>query len=98
MATSRNPQERPLAALMAPDILDLLEESPATIAAETLEVHPRDLAEVAELLPRDKVKDLLTALPKERAADVLEYLDEELRREILEELPTEQAAALVSLM
>jgi magnesium transporter len=98
MATSRNPQERPLAALMAPDILDLLEESPASIAAETLEVHPRDLAEIAELLPRDKAKDLLTALPKERAADVLEYLDEELRREILEELPTEQAAALVSLM
>ena len=57
---------------MAPDILDLLEESPSTIAAETEELHPADLAEVAETIPRDKVKALLAALPKERAADVLE--------------------------
>jgi len=94
----KSPAERPLAALMAPDILDLLEEAPSTIAAETEELHPADLAEVAELIPRDKVKALLAALPKERAADVLEYLDEELRTEFLEEIPTAQAAALVSQM
>jgi len=94
----KSPAERPLAALMAPDILDLLEEAPSTIAAETEELHPADLAEVAELIPRDKVKALLAALPKERAADVLEYLDEELRTEFLEEIPTAQAAVLVSQM
>ena len=88
--------ERPVAALVAPDILDLLEESPASIAAETEELHPRDLADVAELIPREQVKAFFAALPPARAADVLEYLDEELRTELLEEIPTEQAAALVS--
>lgn len=93
-----DPQEKPLAALVAPDILELLEESPGAIAAETEELHPADLADVAELLPREQVRALLTALPAARAADVLEYLDEELRTGVLEELPPEQAAALVSQM
>src|SRR3954463_9333168 len=88
--------ERPVAALVAPDILELLEASPSTVAAETEEMHPKDLAEVAELIPHEQVKALLAALPAARAADVLEYMDEDLRRELLEEIPTEQAAALVS--
>jgi magnesium transporter len=98
MAPSRDPRETPLAALVAPDILDLLEESPATIAAETEEMHPADLADVAELIPREQVAAFIAALPPARAADVLEYLEEELRTRLLEELPTEQAAALVSHM
>lgn len=93
-----DPQERPLAALVAPDILDLLSVAPDAIAAETEEMHPADLADVAGLLPRDKIKVFLAALPPARAADVLEYLDEELRVELLEEIPTEQAAALMSQM
>jgi magnesium transporter len=93
-----DPQDRPLAALVAPDILDLLEEAPGAIAAETEEMHPADLADVAELLPRDKITAFLGALPPARAADVLEYLDEDLRTGLLEEIPTEQAAALVSQM
>jgi magnesium transporter len=93
-----DPQEKPLAALVAPDILELLEESPGAIAAETEELHPADLADVAELLPREQVRAFLAALPHARAADVLEYLDEELRTEVLEALPPEQAAALVSQM
>jgi magnesium transporter len=93
-----DPQEKPLAALVAPDILDLLEEAPSAIAAELEEFHPADLADVAELLPREKVKDFLSALPPQRAADILEYLDPELRSTLVEEIPTEQAAALVSQM
>jgi magnesium transporter len=93
-----DPQDKPVAALVAPDILALLEESPADIAAETEELHPADLAAVAELIPRGKVRAFLAALPSARAADVLEYLDEDLRKEFLEEIPTAQAAALVSQM
>ncbi|HEU4995002.1 MAG TPA: magnesium transporter [Gemmatimonadaceae bacterium] len=95
---ARDPHDKPIAALVAPDILELLEASPGDIAAETEELHPADLAAVAEMIPRESVKALLAALPKERAADVLEYLDEELRTEVLEEIPTEQAAELVSQM
>jgi len=98
MSPTRDPQDKPVAALVAPDILELLEESPAAIAAETEEMHPADLADVAELIPREQVAAFLRALPQGRAADVLEYLDEELRTELLEELPTDLAATLVGQM
>jgi magnesium transporter len=93
-----NPEERPLGALLAPDILALLEESPSLIAAETEELHPADLADVAEAMPSEKIPLFLAALPTDRAASVLEYLDEELRAEVLEAMTSEQAAELVSAM
>ena len=91
-------EERPVAALLVPDILALLDESPGDVAAETEELHPANLADVAEALPRDRLAQLMRALPAARAADVLEYLDEELRSELLEELSARQAAELVSQM
>ena len=93
-----NPEERPVGALLAPDILALLDESPSLIAAETEEVHPADLAEAAAAMPYESVPLFLAALPRERAAQVLEYLDEELRTEVLEAMTAPQAAALVSEM
>ncbi len=98
MTPSQRKEERPVAALIAPDILALLEESPADVAAETEEMHAADLADVAEALPLEQVRTLLRVLPAARAADVLEYLDEELRSEVLEEMPAAQAAKLVSEM
>jgi magnesium transporter len=95
---AHDPEEKPLAALVAPDILDLLEEAPGAIAKELEEFHPADLADVVELLPRDKVAAFFAALPAQRAADILEYVDEELRAELIEQFPTAQAAALVSQM
>ncbi len=94
----RNPEDRPVAALLAPDIIALLEESPADIAVETEEIHPADLADVAELLDREQLQKFLAALGPARAADVLEYLDEELRTEFLEAITPRQAAELVSQM
>ncbi len=89
---------RPLAALLAPDILELLEENPAGLAAETEEMHAADLANIAEALPRDKVAAFISALPVERAADVLEYLDEDLRTELLEAMSADEAAEIVTEM
>jgi magnesium transporter len=90
--------ERPLAALLVPDILAMLEESPEAIPAETEELHAKDLATVAEALPRDHVAPFLSSLPVERAADVLEYLNEDLRTEVLETMSARQAAELVTEM
>lgn len=90
--------DRPIAALLVPDILVMLDESPADIAAETEELHPRDLADIAEALTPEKVPAFLRALGAARAADVLEYLDEELRASVLEEMSISQAAELVSAM
>jgi magnesium transporter len=98
MASQRNPEDLPVAALVAPDILALLEDSPSDIAAETEELHPADLADVVELLPPERVPLFLAALPRERAADVLEYLNEELRAELLEQMSARQAAELVTAM
>jgi len=98
MTPPQRKEERPVAALIAPDILALLEESPADVAAETEEMHAADLADVAEALPIEQVRILLRVLPAARAADVLEYLDEELRSELLEEMYAAQAAKLVSEM
>lgn len=98
MTTPPRPHDHELAALLAPDILALLDESPADIVPETEELHPKDLADVAEILPRARLGDFLRVLGPARAADVLEYLDEELRVELLEEMSTEQAVALVSEM
>jgi len=88
-------EERPIAALLAPDILALLDESPASVATEVEEMHPADLATVAEAMPRERVPEFLLALPAERAAELLSYLDEELRAELLEEMSPRQAADIV---
>lgn len=87
-----------MAALLAPDLLAMLEESPRDVAAETEELHPADLADVVEALPRERVRDFLMALPRARAADVLEYLDEELRTEVIGAMTSAEAAELVTQM
>jgi magnesium transporter len=97
MTPQHNP-DRPIAALLAPDILALLDETPQDVAIETEEMHPADLADVAEAMPHDRIIEFLRALPASRAAEVLEYLDEELRTSLLERMSTEQAAELVSEM
>ncbi|MHB1224759.1 MAG: magnesium transporter [Gemmatimonadaceae bacterium] len=91
----RTGEDRPIAALLAPDLLILLSDSPASVAAETEEMHPRDLATVVEAIPEDRVAALLAALPAERAAQVLEYMDEELRTQILETMTAGAAAELL---
>ncbi|WP_026848681.1 magnesium transporter [Gemmatimonas phototrophica] len=96
--TPRSDKIRPLAALIVPDLLELLEEHPESIGPQTEEMHPADLADVAEALPEELVRAFLAALPRERAAEVLEYLDEELRTQVLEELPAGEAAEIVAEM
>ena len=91
-------EERTVGALLAPDILVMLEESPDAIPLETEELHAKDLADVAQALPHEMVAPFLSALPVERAADVLEYLNEDLRSEILETMSVRQAAELVTEM
>lgn len=98
MTPPRSNEKRPLAALLVPDLLELLEESPESIGPQTEEMHPADLADVAEAMPEEMVRAFLFALPKERAAEVLEYLDEELRTQFLEELTASDAASIVAEM
>ena len=98
MSSSQRSHDRELATLLAPDILALLDESPGDIPTETEELHPKDLADVAAMLPHDRLAGFLRVLGPARAADVMEYLEEELRVELLEEMSTAQAAEIVSQM
>ena len=98
MTPDQREKEKSVAALVAPDILELLATAPGDIAVETDELHPADLADVAELLPRELVPRLLAALTDARAANVLEYLDDDLRSEILEAIGAERAAVLLARM
>jgi magnesium transporter len=98
MTPPQRSPDRPIAALIAPDILALLDETPGDVARETEDMHPADLADVAEAMPAARVGEFVRALPAGRAAEVLEYLDEELRAHLLERMTTEQAAELVSEM
>ncbi len=98
MTPAQHKSDRPIAALLVPDILALLEEAPGDLAAETEEMHAADLANVVEALPSARVGDFLRALPPKRAAEVIEYLDEELRAEFLEHVSSEQAAEIISEM
>ena len=91
-------KDRPLAALIVPDLLELLEEHPERIGPQTEEMHPADLADIAEALPEKLVRAFLSALPKERAGEVLDYLDEHLRTMVLEELTAVEAASIMSEM
>lgn len=87
-----------IAALIAPDILEVLDAHPEQLGIETDEMHPADLADVAEALPRERLVEFLIALPSDRAADVLEYLDEDIRTDALEKMTVTQAAALLTAM
>lgn len=92
------PDEFALGALLAPDIQALLDEAADTLAQETAELHPADLAAAAELIAADRLPALLRALPAERAAAVLEYLGPERQAEVLTALPAAEAAPLLAAM
>lgn len=87
-----------VAALLAPDILEMLDTHPTQIAIETDEMHPADLADIAEAFPQDRIIEFLNVLPPERAADVFEYIDDELQTQLLEKMPAREAAELLTEM
>ncbi len=93
--TDRN---RDLAALIVPDLLELLQEAPESLAPQTEEMHPADLADIAEALPEESLRAFLSALPTQRAAEVLEYIDVDLRSSFLEELSAQEAASIIAEM
>ncbi len=76
----------------------MLETAPHAIAAETEEMHPADLADVIELIPRESAPAFLAAFPPARAANAREFLDEEVRAQLLEAMAPEQAALLLAQM
>lgn len=72
-----------LAKVIGPDIEELIRENPKDLAAAVANVHPADLAELLDDLPRDDRITLFEALPVEQGAAVLSELKGETLRLIL---------------
>ena len=63
-----------LVKIIGPDIEELIRENPQELAAAVAELHPADIAELLDQLPRQDRLVLFEALPPEQAAAVLSEL------------------------
>src|SRR4030095_10752659 len=79
-----------LAKLIAPDIEELIREKPGELAAAVAELHPADVAELLEDLPREDRLVLFEALPPEQGAAVLSELKGETLRLVLHQVSLEK--------
>ncbi|HEY3203343.1 MAG TPA: magnesium transporter [Thermoanaerobaculia bacterium] len=87
-----------LAKVIAPDIEELIRESPQELPAAVANIHPADLAELLDDLPREDRLVLFEALPPEQGAAVLSELKGETLRLILHRVsPGKLGAELDSL-
>lgn len=98
MTQRQDERNRLLASLLVPDLIELLQEAPQSVGPQTEEMHPADLADLAEALPEGMIRAFLSALSRERAAEVMEHLDDDLRTQVLEELTAREAASIVAEM
>jgi len=72
-----------LAKVIGPDIEELIRENPQELPAAIAELHPADIAELMDELPRDDRIVLFEVLPPERGAAVLSELKGETLRVVL---------------
>jgi magnesium transporter len=79
-----------LAKTIAPDIEELIRENSPDLAAAVSELHPADIAELLEDLPREDRLVLFEALPPEKGAAVLSELKGETLRQILHQASPEK--------
>jgi magnesium transporter len=82
-----------VAKLLAPDIEELIRERPGELAAAVAELHPADVAELLEDLPREDRLVLFEALPPEQGAAVLSELKGETLRLVLHQVSLEKLGA-----
>jgi magnesium transporter len=87
-----------LAALLTPDVEQMLRAHPEEIAEALDEFHAADLAEIAQRLSPELRTRLLKALPAPQAAEIIEYLDEETGLRAVAELGPTAAGQLLENM
>src|ERR1700694_1202608 len=86
-----------VAKLIGPDIEEMIRENPQELAAALADLHPVDVAELMEDLPRGDRVLLFESLPPERGAAVLSELKGETLRLLLHEASPEQLAPKLDL-
>ncbi|MFN7133474.1 MAG: magnesium transporter MgtE N-terminal domain-containing protein, partial [Myxococcales bacterium] len=84
--------------LLLPDIGELLHADPLAVREIAEEIHPADLADLAEQLPEEDQGILLRNLSDEQTVRMLDEVELNRRVELYSRLPVERAAALANQM
>jgi magnesium transporter len=87
-----------LAALIGPDIKQILKEDPEALRELLDDIHAEDLADIISELEPDEAAELLARIPAEDAAPIFERLDEHEQGELVEQMPPESVAEIASEM
>src|SRR5262245_2399094 len=87
-----------LAKVIAPDIEELIREHPDQLPAALADIHPADIAELLDELPRDERLVLFEALPTELGAAVLSRLKGESLRLVLHSASPQKLGAELDLL
>ena len=87
-----------LAALLGPDLKQILKDDPDQVRELLDEIHPEDLADLVGELDSDEAAALLARIPAEDAAPIFERLDENEQEELVETMPPESIAVIASEM
>lgn len=87
-----------LAALIGPDLHELLREGPEKLRETLADFHPEDIAELLEDLPGSDAIAVVRALPAELAADIVERLSPTRQVVVFHAVDTPRAVALLGEM
>ncbi len=78
------------------DLISLVDSSERSMVLNIVaDLHPADLGEVLEHVPRDRAQTVFRWLPVDQAGDVLAELDDDFRAAMLEETPQVRLTALI---
>jgi len=83
-------------ALLLPEVLEMLRESPEAVGEALSEAHSADISTLVESMREGERRALFAALPPAQAAAVIEYLDDAMQAEVLGLLDVPRAAAILS--
>jgi magnesium transporter len=87
-----------LAALLVPDLRQVLKEDPDQLRELLDEIHPEDLADLVADLDPEEAAELMARMPAASAAPIFERLEEHEQEEIVGHMAPESVAQIASEM
>jgi magnesium transporter len=86
----------PASALLLPEVLELLRESPEAVGEALAEAHSADISTLVEAMRAPERRALFAALPPAQAAAIIEYLDDAMQSDVLGLLDVPRGAAILA--
>ena len=84
--------------LLLPEVVQALETEPEQLTSLTEELHPADLADLAQALEPQLRQQLLTVLPSSTCAEMLEHCDDDARVDLFEPLAAQELNAATEII